>query len=112
MKNRIWISAFILVVILLIVFAWYLRPVGIVEGPEWDILHVDGVTYISERSAGIDIPYNWSDRGMHIGVIRSGDYTFHIYEVKGDPDRNYLYWAWEWEGEMYVREDLVDEIKR
>ena len=111
MKNRIWISATILAIILLIVAAWYFQPVGTVEGPEWDILHVDGVTYISERSAGIDIPYNRSDRGTHIGIIRSGDYTFHIYEVKDDPDRNYLYWAWEWEGEMYVREDLVDELK-
>ena len=111
MKNRIWISATILAIILLIVAAWYFQPVGTVEGPEWDILHVDGITYISERSAGFDIPYNRSDRGMHIGVIKSGDYTFHIYEVKGDPDRNYLYWAWEWEGEMYVREDLVDELK-
>ena len=111
MKNRIWISATILAIILLIVAAWYFQPVGTVEGPEWDILHVDGVTYISERSTSIDIPYNRSDRGTHIGIIRSGDYTFHIYEVKGDPDRNYLYWAWEWEGEMYVREDLVDELK-
>ena len=108
MKNRIWISAIILA---LVAAAWYFRPVGTVEGPEWDILHVDGITYIIERSAGIDIPYNRSDRGTHIGIIRSGDYTFHIYEVKGDPDRNYLYWAWEWEGEMYVREDLVDELK-
>ena len=108
MKNRIWISAIILA---LVAAAWYFRPVGTVEGPEWDILHIDGVTYISERSTSIDIPYNRSDRGTHIGIIRSGDYTFHIYEVKGDPDRNYLYWAWEWEGEMYVREDLVDELK-
>ena len=76
--KKIWISATILGVILLIVAAWYLRPVGTVEGPEWDILHVDGITYISERSAGIDIPYNRSDRGTHIGIIRSGDYTFHI----------------------------------
>ena len=107
MKNRIWISAIILA---LVAAAWYFRPVGTVEGPEWDILHVDGVTYISERSTSIDIPYNRSDRGTHIGIIRSGDYTFHIYEVKGDPDRNYLYWAWEWEGEMYVREDLLEEL--
>ena len=108
MKNRIWISAIILA---LVAAAWYFRPVGTVEGPEWDILHVDGVTYISERSTSIDIPYNRSDRGTHIGIIRSGDYTFHIYEVKGDPDRNYLYWAWEWEGEMYVREDIAAAMK-
>ena len=78
MKNRIWISATILASILLIIVAWYFRPVGTVEGPEWDILHVDGITYISERSAGIDIPCDRSDRGMHLGVIKSGDNTFHI----------------------------------
>lgn len=110
MKKRIWI-ALAIVFELLAIAAWYFKPVGTVEGPEWDILHVDGTIYISERSAGIDIPYNRSDRGNHIGVIKSGDYTFHIYEVKGDPDRNYLYWAWEWEGEMYVREDIVAAMK-
>ena len=112
MKKKIWSAVVILLVVLLVAAAWYFRPVGTVEGPEWDILHVDGITYISERSAGIDIPYDRSDRGSHIGVIKSGDYAFHIYEIKGDPNRNYLYWSWEWEGEMYVREDLVDELKR
>ena len=110
MKKRICL-ALAIVFGLLVLAAWYFKPVGTVEGPEWDILHVDGITYISERSAGIDIPYNRSDRGTHIGVIKSGDYTFHIYEVKGDPDRNYLYWAWEWEGEMYVREDIAAAMK-
>ena len=111
MKKRTRSFVIILAAVLLIGLAWYFRPVGTIEGPEWDILHVDGVTYISERTVGIDIPYNRSDRGTHIGIIRSGDYTFHIYEVKGDPDRNYLYWAWEWEGEMYVREDIAAAMK-
>ena len=44
----------------------------------------------------------------HLGIIKSGDHVFHIYEVKGDTERNYLYWTWEWEGEMYIREDLLD----
>ena len=110
MKKRICL-ALAIVFGLLAIAAWYFKPVGTIEGPEWDILHVDGITYISERSAGIDIPYNRSDRGNHIGVIKSGDYTFHIYEVKGDPDRNYLYWVWEWEGEMYVREDIAAAMK-
>ena len=86
MKKRIWI-ALAIILGLLVIAAWYLRPVGTVEGPEWDILHVNGITYISERSAGFDIPYDRSDRGMHIGIIKSGDYIFHIYEVKGDLDR-------------------------
>lgn len=111
MKKKIWFSLIVLIVMLLVAAAWYFRPVGTVEGPDWDILHVDGVTYVSESSAGFDIPYDRSDRGMHIGIIKPGDYIFHIYEVKGDPERNYLYWTWEWEGEMYVCEDLVEELK-
>ena len=111
MKKRKWLVLIGLLIVVIVAVLWYFKPVGTVEGPEWDILHVDGVTYISERSAGIDIPYNHSDKGMHIGIIKSGDYTFHIYAVKGDPDRNYLYWKWEWEGEMYVRQDLVNELK-
>lgn len=111
MKKKIWLSLIVLIVMLLLVATWYFRPAGTAEGPEWDILHVDGVTYISEGSAGFDIPYDRSDRGMHIGIIKSGEYIFHVYEVKGDPERNYLYWTWEWEGEMYVCEDLVEELK-
>ena len=107
MKKKI-IPMVILAVLLLTGFtAWYYRPIGTVEGPEWDILHVDGVTYISESSAGVDIPYDRSDRGRHLGVIKSGEHLFHIYAVKGDKERNYLCWAWEWEGEMYIREELA-----
>lgn len=112
MKKRKWLLLISLLVVLIGTTLWYFKPVGTVEGPEWDILHVDGVTYISERSAGIDIPYNRSDKGMHIGIIKSDDNTFHIYEVKGDPDRNYLYWAWEWEGDMYVRKDIAEAMKK
>lgn len=111
MKKRICILL-VLVLVVLLWAAWYFKPVGTVEGPEWDILHVDGVTYISESSAGFDIPYDRSDRGMHIGIIKSGDHIFHIYEVKEDPDWNYLYWAWDWEGDMYVREDIAATMKK
>ena len=110
MKKRIWILIALLLVVLFGA-AWYFRTVGTIEGPEWNILHVDGVTYVCESSDGFDIPYDRSDRGMHIGIIKSGDYIFHIYEVKGDPDRNYLYWTWEWEGDMYVREDIAEALR-
>lgn len=109
MKKRIGIVLIGLFVMVVGVMLWYFKPVGMVEGSEWDILHVDGITYISERSSGIDIPYSRSDRGMHIGIIKSGDHIFHIYEVKGDSARNYLYRTWEWEGEIYVRQDIVEE---
>lgn len=95
------------IVVLVGVVLMYFRPVGTVEGPEWDVLRVDGVTYLSEKGSGIDIQYDRSDRGRHLGIIKSGEHTFHIYAVKGDPERKYLYWAWDWEGEMFIREALV-----
>ena len=112
MTKKIWPVSLLILLALIGAMSWYFKPIGTVEGPEWDILHVNGITYISERSAGIDIPYNRSDKGVHVGIIKSGDNTFHIYEVKGDPERNYLYWTWEWEGEMYVRQDIVDGLKK
>ena len=108
MKKRL-VIVIAIGLVLLMGGAWYFRPAGTVEGPEWDVLCVDGITYISEGSAGIVIPYNRSDRGLHVGIIRSGDHIFHIYRIKGDPERNYLYRRWEWEGEMYVRQDLAEK---
>ncbi|MBQ2830007.1 MAG: hypothetical protein IJF15_03175 [Oscillospiraceae bacterium] len=101
----------LLFIILAALLLNYYKPVGTVEGPEWDILRIDGVTYISRGSASVDIPYSRADKGKHLGIIRSGDHIFHIYEIKGDPERNYLYWAWEWEGKMFVRKELSDAAK-
>ena len=112
MKKKALFALIALLTVLIGARLLYFKPIGTVEGPEWNILHVDGVTYICESSAGFNIPYDRSDRGKHIGIIKSGDYTFHIYEIKGDPERNYLYWAWEWEGDVYVRQDIVDELKK
>lgn len=85
------------------------KEIGTISGPEYDYITIDGVTYVSEASSFIDIPYNRSDKGRHPGIIKSGEHVFHIYEVKGDPERKYLYWTWEWEGEIYIREDLLDK---
>ena len=111
MKKKIWLVLMSLFMVLIGIKIWYFKPIGTVEGPEWDILHVNGSTYISERSSGVDIPYDRSDKGRHLGIIKSGEETFHIYQVKGDSERNYLYWTWEWEGEMYIRKELSDRAE-
>ena len=87
------------------------KEIGTISAPEYNYITIDGVTYVSEASASIDIPYDRSDKGRHLGIIKYGKHVFHIYEVKGDLERNYLYWTWEWEGEMYIREDLLDAKK-
>ena len=111
MKRRKWLLLIAALLLSIGVASWYYKPIGTVEGPEWEMLHIDGVTYVREGSYGYDIPYNRSDRGRHLGIIKSGDYVFHIYEVKGDPERNYLYWSWEWEGDMYVRKEIAETEK-
>ena len=111
MKKRWWIFIILLLVVSIGVTSWYYKPIGTVEGPEWNLLHIDGVTYVCESGAGFDIPYDRSDRGRHLGIIKSGDRIFHIYEIKGDPERNYLYWSWEWEGDVYVRKEIADAAK-
>ena len=111
MKKRIWILLIIMLLAIIGAALWYYKPIGTIEGPEWDILHIDGITYVREGSAGVNIPYNRSDRGRHLGIIKSGDYIFHIYEIKGEPERDYLYWSWEWEGDMYVRKAIADAAK-
>jgi len=109
MKRIISLTAVIVIITLVIAWSiWFFKPIGTIEGPEWDILHIDGVTYISEKSAGIDIPFDRSDKGHHLGIVKSGEHTFHIYSVDGDPERNYVYWTWEWEGEMFIRKELAD----
>ena len=111
MKRRKWLLLIAALLLSIGVASWYYKPIGTVKGPEWEMLHIDDVTYVREGSFGYDIPYNRSDRGRHLGIIKSGDYVFHIYEVKGDPERNYLYWSWEWEGDMYVRKEIADPEK-
>lgn len=111
MKKRIWVLGIIMLLVIIGAASWYYKPIGTVEGPEWNLLHIDGVTYVCEAGASFDIPYDRSDRGKHLGIIKSGDYVFHIYEIKGDPERNYLYWSWEWEGDVYVRKEIADAAK-
>ena len=41
----------------------------------------------------------------------SANYKSEATLVKGDPERNYLYWSWEWEGDMYVRKEIAEAEK-
>ena len=82
-------------------------PIGTVSGPEWDTVTVNGVEYI-KAPPGYDI-YGSSDKDDHLGIIKSGDNTFHVYTIKGDTEGEYLYVRWEWEGDIDIRKDLVKE---
>ena len=62
MKKRGWIFIILLLPVSIGVASWYYKPSGTVEDPEWNLLKIDGVTYVCEAGAGFDIPYDRSDR--------------------------------------------------
>ena len=82
-------------------------PIGTVQGSEWDVITIDGVEYV-KADGEYDI-YSSSDKDTHLGYIESGDNKLNVYSIQGDTEGNYLYVRWEWEGDIYVRKDLVKE---
>lgn len=93
-----------------VIFLSYYKTVGTVEGPEWDRIIIDGTEYIKAYRAPKELdPYSIADKGKHLGIIKSGDRTLHVYAVKGEEDGDYIYVRWEWEGEFYIREDMISE---
>ena len=97
----------LILILTLTMFSGCRAPIGTVSGPEWDTVTVNGVEYI-KAPPGYDI-YDSSDKDDHLGIIKSGDKTFHVYTIKGDTEGEYLYVRWEWEGDIYIRKDLVKE---
>lgn len=98
---------FPILILLLTMLTGCAAPIGTVEGPEWDTIMIDGIEYIKAPHE-YDI-YSSADKDDHIGIIKSGDKTLDVYTIKGDTEQNYLYVRWEWEGEIYVRKDYVEE---
>ena len=77
------------------------RVIGTVKGAEMEQIVIDGVTYVQNNS----LTFSYSDKGRYLGRAVSGGTTFRIYTVKGDPERQYLYRLWSWEGAFYERKD-------
>lgn len=106
-KGVIVMKRFLTVVLACIMLAGCSTSIGTVEGPEWDVITIDGVEYIKAPDE-YDI-YSSADKDDHLGIIKSGDQTLGVYTIKGDTDQNFLYVRWEWEGGIYVRKDYVAE---
>lgn len=103
----------ILVVILILVMmsgCSSKQIIGTVEGPEWDKILIGDAEYIPESAvpSQYDI-YSSADKDAKLGIIQSGDTTLTIYSVKGEESRDYIYVQWEWEGEIYIRKDIIKE---
>lgn len=74
---------------------------GEINGPEWQTITVEGTEY---RRMDDTKDLSEKDRGTHLGCVTDGESTvFRVYAVKGDPDRQYLYCLWDWEGFFYER---------
>lgn len=107
MKKKIITGCCILLSILVLTACNSEKAVGTIHGPENDYILYNDVTYV------MDTTHNFSnnDRGEYLGKVTNDKITMKIYTIKGDNNLDYLYALWDWEGEMYVRQDLVDELK-
>ncbi len=101
MKKKI-VFACGIVVLLLISFLAYRQTlgapiIGVITGPEWEYLIVNGINYERDNNA----PVNGADRGHFMGVATNGDTRFRVYSIT--ENNNYLYCMWEWEGYIFKR---------
>ena len=64
------------------------------------------------REAGFTYPDY--ERLLNYGMLyhyNGDEYFIGGFSAGGFCDRNYLYWAWEWEGEMYIRKDIAEALR-
>ena len=112
MKKKVIIAIGVLFIIAagLIFYFTYNRQIGSISGPEGDIVTIGEVEYVRTDSVSKgEVRYSFADRRKHLGIIKSGDRTLHVYDIKGDVDRDYIYIRWEWESIPYVRKEIVQE---
>ena len=77
------------------------KNLGKISGPEWQTITVEGTEY---RRMDETPNLSQKDRGTCLGNVTDGESTmFRVYTVKGDPERQYLYCLWDWEGFFYER---------
>ena len=111
MKNRklgYIISAVLIVAIIFGVWFFnYNKIVGTVKGPEMNEIVLGDVTYVWLTSG--ECPYN-PQKNSHIGKGAWGDGTIalDLYILKGDEDFNYLLARSGHEGQMYIRESILE----
>ena len=111
MKWRIALLLLLIAAILFLLIPWVTRGtlflqspgknLGEISGPEWQTITVEGTEY---RRMDDTKDLSAKDRGVLLGNVTDGESTmFRVYAVKGDPERQYLYCLWDWEGFFYER---------
>lgn len=79
-----------------------------IQGAEWERLILEDTEYIRDASDRYQ-NYSIADKGSYLANAHSGKQTFRIYSIQDDPERNFLYVQWDFEGEIYVRKDITEE---
>jgi len=104
MKKAVrWIvpAAVFLLVALAAPILFQIPAIGRLSGPENEFLEVDGTIYVRVT----DSPHTANDRGRYLGAAKSGELTMRLFSVRGEPDGEYLFALWDWEGYFYRRQD-------
>ena len=82
------------------------RPIGEVCGPEFDYIIINGETYLSDYGDNYQ-NFSIADKGGKLGVVSNGRDKLRVFRVKGDAEGNFLYAAWGYEGNYYVKESYI-----
>lgn len=99
MKKKLPLILCISAALLIAVLLFHGRPIGTIRGAEMEQIIIDGVTYVQNPF----LDFTYADKGRFLGRAVNDNTTFRLYAVKGDPDGQYLYRLWSWEGAFYER---------
>ncbi len=100
MKIVITVTAILLCVLAAVVIflATQNHVIGTVSGMENEIITIDDVSF---RMTETD--HTIADRDAYLGQATNGTFTYLVYSVKNDPDRDYIYATGGHEGEFFRR---------
>lgn len=99
MKRHLILPFCLLLAAAALTFVLHGRPIGTIRGAEMEQIIIDGVTYVQNPF----LDFTYADKGRFLGRAVNDNTTFRLYAVKGDPDGQYLYRLWSWEGAFYER---------
>ena len=82
------------------------KAVGTIHGAENDYILYNDVTYVLDTSQN----FSNNDRGEYLGKVTNDKITMKIYTIKGDNNLDYIYALWDWEGNIYVKENREKDM--
>lgn len=80
------------------------KMIGKISGAENEYITIDDVTYI----LAADHNYSNADKGKYLGKVSNTNIAMKVYLVQGDPNGDYIYTLWDWEGAFYKKMFSLD----